>query len=98
MMVKSLVEVELGAFLLDEVSASKRFLSVKNPGCLGHGNEPSLPNIRTTDDILGLSSGCCCTHNRPTWMDRNTSGGQHDSFEVESISSIDLSSLCSVHA
>lgn len=57
--------IECDSNLLDEeFSASSGFLVVKKPGCLGAGNEPSLPNIRTTDAMFGLSSGCCCTHKR----------------------------------
>lgn len=56
--------IECDSRLVDEESASTGFLSVKKPGCLGAGNEPSPPNISTTDAMFGLSSGCCCTHNR----------------------------------
>ncbi|KAK4367537.1 hypothetical protein RND71_011329 [Anisodus tanguticus] len=60
--------------LLDELSASADWLlPVKKPGSLGEDNGASLDNISTTDDMLGLSSGLCCTHNRPTWTDLCTS-------------------------
>lgn len=68
----SLLDEELSRWL-DEVAMYNRCLSVKKPGSLGCGSVISLLSIRTTFDILGLSSGLCCTHNRATWTDRNTS-------------------------
>ena len=46
-------------FWLDEVSDTNLFLSRKKPGCLGCGSTTSLPNVITTYDMLGLSSGSC---------------------------------------
>lgn len=41
----------------DELGVNSSNLSlVKNAGCLGGGKEFSLPSMRTTDDIVGLSS------------------------------------------
>lgn len=80
------------SFLLAEDSASTTFLSVKKPGCFGCGNIVSLPNMRTTVDMDGLSSGRCCTHKRATWMHRSTSERAQDSPRISSISSSGLSS------
>jgi len=88
--------VEQVSCLLDEGSGSTE--SVKKPGCLGLGNELSLLNIWTTDDMFGLSSGFCCTHNKPTWICRNTLDRVHESPTNSSINSIGLSSIHSFHA
>ena len=41
----------------DETESSSRMISsVKKAGCLGGGNAPSLINIKTTDNMVGLSS------------------------------------------
>nr|GFD29029.1 hypothetical protein [Tanacetum cinerariifolium] len=69
--VKSLLEVV--GLEVEEKSVPSKFLSVKNAGCLGFGNAPSLPNMKITDDMFGLSSGFCCTHNKPTSIDLKTS-------------------------
>jgi hypothetical protein len=84
--------------LLEEELASINFLSVKKPGSVGWGNVPSPLNIRTTVDMLGLSSGECCTHNRPTWIDLITSVRSLVSTIKLSISSKGLPSLNSFHA
>ena len=90
--------VEDPSCLTGEESISDRYLPVWKPGSLGSGSAVSLLNIKTTVDMVGLYSGHCCTHNRPTWIDRNTSFGLHDSFTELSISSNCLSSLYSLHA
>jgi hypothetical protein len=44
----------------DDESVSKKHLSEYKPGLLGLGTNTLSPsNIKTTDDIVGLSSGCC---------------------------------------
>lgn len=73
--------------VLDDVSGLIRFLSVKNPGRFGWGRGFSLDNIKTTDDMPGLSCGLCCTHSKPTWIDLIIS----DKF-VESQSKVSISS------
>ena len=90
--------VENPSCLIGEESISDRCLPVWKPGSLGSGSAVSLLNIKTTVDMVGLYSGHSCTHNRPTWIDRNTSFGLHDSFSELSISSNCLSSLYSLHA
>jgi hypothetical protein len=53
----------------DDESVSKKHLSEYKPGLLGLGTNTLSPsNIKTTDDIVGLSSGCCWTHKRPIWI------------------------------
>jgi hypothetical protein len=55
--------------LLGEGHASCESFSRKHSGFWGCGNAVlSLLNIKTTDDMLGLSLGRCCTHKRLTWM------------------------------
>jgi hypothetical protein len=49
------------------------FFPKMKPGSLVPGNKLSLTNIITTEDMLGLSSGCSWTHKRPTWMQCNIS-------------------------
>ena len=95
-MVKPLLE--LVGYDAEEKSGPSKFFSVKNAGCLGLGNVPSFPNMKTTDDMFGLSSGLCCTHNKPTSIDLKTSDGLLDSAKLESMSSIDFPSLCILHA
>lgn len=85
--------------LLGEESMSEGSLSMRKPGSWGTGSAVSLLNIKTTVDMLGLLSGHCCTHNRPTWTDRDTWAGLQESFTDLSISSnIGLSSLYCLHA
>ncbi|GJY26065.1 retrovirus-related pol polyprotein from transposon TNT 1-94 [Tanacetum coccineum] len=74
----------------EEKSVRSKLFFVKNASCLGLGNAPSLPNMSTTDDMFGLSSRHCCTHNKPTSIDLKTSDGLLDSTKLESMSSIDL--------
>lgn len=92
--------IEDGSRWLDEDSALTGFLAMKKPGCLGLGNALSvLLNITTTDDIVGLSSGYCCTHNRLMWMHRITSDRVHDeSPKNGSTSSKGLPSFHKLHA
>lgn len=84
--------------LVEYESDFKNFLSEKNPGCFGWGSDMSLHNIGTTVDMLGRSSGLCCTHNRLIWIDRTTSEKLNDSTSDMSISSKDLPSLWRLHA
>lgn len=86
------------SILLDDDSCSKTFLSVKKPGSFASGNGISLLSINTTFDMLGLSSGLCCTHSKPTWMQRIASDKMQESFKDSSINSDDFSSKCSLHA
>lgn len=45
-----------------------------NAGSFGFGRLGfSLPNMRTTDDILGLSEAISCTHSNAIWMNLATS-------------------------
>lgn len=74
-------------------SGSGCVLRVKKSGCLGWGSSISLLSIKTTTDMLGLSSGYGWTHNNPIWIARNTSDGLHDSTIASSSSSQNLSSL-----
>lgn len=91
--------VNVSSCLLEDESVSTSFLPRQNPGFFGNGNVAvSLLNIKTTDDITGLSSACSWTHKRPTWMHLNTSYGAHDSLTDESISPNPFPSLHSLHA
>lgn len=83
---------------LCDVFSWSRFLSLKNPGSFGRGNSMSLPSIITTADILGLSSGHRCTHNRPIWIDRNASRELHEFSTNLSSNRMDLPSLNSIQA
>ena len=84
--------------LLDDESASSEFFPIRKPGSLGSDSKLSLPNIITTDDMLGLSSGCCCTHKRLTWMQRKISSRVQDSSKHVSISSKGMPSFHNFHA
>ena len=84
--------------LLDEESTSSEFFPIRKLGSLGSGSKLSLPNIITTNDMLGLSSGSCCTHKGLTWMQRNISGRVQELSEHISISSKGLDSLHNFHA
>ena len=66
---------------------------IKKPGRLGDGNELSPPNMETINGVAGLSSARCCTHNKPTCIDRVTSEADHDLPNDASIRSRDLPSL-----
>lgn len=83
---------------LHEESTLDTCLSFRKLGSLGWGRAVSLLNIKTTLHMVGLCSKLFCTHNRPTWIDRNTSVGLHESLNELSISSNGLSSLNSLHA
>ncbi|KAJ6753667.1 hypothetical protein OIU79_026493 [Salix purpurea] len=52
-----------------------------------------LVNISTTVDIVGLSTGACCTHSKPTWITRKTSDKSQVLFKDSSINSNDFCSL-----
>lgn len=56
----------LGLLVLEDVLKMKA-------GCLGEGRVVSLLNIRTTADIVGLSTAPSCTHKSPICMHLNTS-------------------------
>lgn len=78
-------------------SSSNTILEMK-AGSLGSANSMWLSNIRITDIIVGLSSGYCCTHKRPTWRQRSTSDITHDDiFMFEAIKSIPLPAFHNVH-
>jgi len=51
--------------LSEEGSPSLEIFLIKKPGSFGLGKVSSLLNITITDVMFGLSSGCCCKHNRP---------------------------------
>ena len=75
------IDVKVTALLLQCASVVQRLedSSVKNPGSFGWGSvTPSLPNMETTDDIVGLSSGAFCTHKRPTCMHLNSTDETHE--------------------
>jgi hypothetical protein len=55
-----------------------RPLYLKKPGSLGLGNTLSPPDVKTTEAMLGLSSGCCCMHKRLIWIHLMTSDRFHD--------------------
>ena len=85
--------------ILEKPCVSFDIFSKKKPGFLGRGNAVSLPNTTTTDDMLGLSSGCCCTHKRLRWIQRSTSENGHNDFpKHSSINSRGLASFQSIHA
>lgn len=75
--------------LLDEESVSIGLLPRQNPGFFGCAIVAvSLLNIKTTEDIVGLSSALSCTHNNPTCMHLRTSDDKYElSIMDESISS-----------
>ena len=93
-MVISLVELKARALENEFIEYFMR----KKPGCLGSANTFSLPNMRATSDMTGLSSGDCCTHKRLTWMQRITSDKTNESFTVSSMSSNALPSFHSTQA
>lgn len=87
--------------LLEEESVSSGFLflSRQKPGFLGWGIVAvSLLNIRTTDDIVGLSSARSWTHKSPTCMHLNTSEGEYESPTEGSIISDPFPSVHSFQA
>lgn len=94
--------IELPDWLLPsstKVPMSSELLSVKKPGSFGWGNgAPSLPNMNTTDDIAGLSTGSFWTHNRATWMHLCTSNSTYEYSKHWSISSEHLLLFHSNHA
>lgn len=75
-----------------ELSSAGLF-SEKKAGCFGGGNTPSLSNIDTTNDIVGLSSARSCTHNKPICMARITSKSTHESRKGALMSSRDFPAL-----
>lgn len=81
--------------LLDDESVSIGMLPRQNPGFLGCAIVAvSLLNIKTTEDIVGLSSALSCTHNSPTCMHLRTSDGKYElSIIDESINSKAFSSF-----
>lgn len=84
--------------LLEEESFSAGFLPRQNPGFLGCGIVAfSLLSIKTTEDIVGLSSARSCTHNSPTCMHLRTSDGEYELPMDESISSNAFPSFHSFH-
>jgi len=85
-------------FTFEHDSSWSEILVGKKAGSFGLTGSISLPNIWITDVMVGLSSGCCCTHNRLTWMHRSTSETTHESFMLESINSKPFCSFQSVHA
>lgn len=48
-------------------------------GSLGKGSLVSLHNMKTTSDMVGLSSTNDCTHKRPMWMHLKTSQASYES-------------------
>lgn len=88
-----LVNVSLLIDTCDGVLEVDSLSSVKKPDRFGWGIEPSPRNMKSTDDILGLSSARCCTHNKPTVIDRVISETLHDPPKNSSAKSSDLPSL-----
>ena len=88
----------MGEWVPDGELASIILLSVKKQGSLGWGSAPSLLNIKTTECMLGRSSGKRCTHNRPKLIMGITSDRLQVFPNDASINSEDLSSIKSVHA
>lgn len=86
------------SFVEENWSSLSEFFPKMKPGSLGSGNELSLANIITTDDMLGLSSGCSCTHKRLTWMQCNICDAVQESSKHVSISSNGLPSCHNFHA
>lgn len=85
--------------LLEDESVSTGFLPRQNPGFLGCCIVAlSLLSIKTTEDMLGLSSACSCTHSRPTCIHLNASEAEHVSTNDESTSSNPFPSFHSFHA
>ena len=85
--------------LTEEESVSLGLLPRTKPGCLGCGIDAvSLLNIKTTEEIVGLSSARSWTHIRPTCMHLSTSDTEYESANDESISSSAFLSLHSLHA
>ena len=83
----------------EEESVSPGLLPRTKPGYLGSGIDAvSLLNIKTTEDIVGLSSARSCTHIRPTFMHLSTSDTEYESANDESISSSVFPSLHSLQA
>jgi hypothetical protein len=93
--------LHVSSCLLEEESVSGGFfdLPTENPGLLGSGiSAVSLPSIKSTEGIVGLSSARSWTHNSPTCMHLRTSDGVYDSPIDESTSSNAVPSLHCVHA
>lgn len=85
--------------LLEDESVSTGFLPRQNPGFLGCCRVAlSLLSIKTTDDMLGLSSACSWTHSRPTCMHLNASEAEYESPTTGSTSSNPFPSFHSFHA
>lgn len=88
-----------GFWLLDDEELySTTSLSWKKPGCFGRGNGSSELSVSTTFDMFGLSSGLCCKHNRPTWIDLIISCEFWVLVINSATSSKDLPSLNNLHA
>ena len=81
-------------------SVSLGFLYRQNPGFLGCGIDDavSLFSIKTTVDIVGLSSARSWTHNNPTCTHRRTSDGENKLRIDASTSSNAFPSFQSLHA
>jgi hypothetical protein len=79
--------VEASSCLLEDDSVSG-FNPRQKPGFLGCGSDAvSLLSIKTTEDIVGLSSARSWTHKSPTCMHLNTSDSENESPTDESIMS-----------
>jgi len=89
--------VEDNPTLFEEELDSSGPPSLRKAGSFGLGNALSPPNIRTTEAMLGRSSGCCCTHKRLMCMHLSTSEGLHDSSLSASINSDALPSFHNLH-
>lgn len=70
-MVMSFVEEDTPPLEEDSASSTWRFVSLKKADGLGWSKATSLANIRTTDDMRGLSTRCCYT------QQSNTDAMQH---------------------
>lgn len=68
-------------------------------GCFGLGKvAPSLLNIETTSDMVGLSSAQSWTHKSPTWMQSSRLSVELESANVESINSTHCPDFHKFHA
>ena len=75
------------------IKYSSESFPIRKLGSLSLGNKPSLPNIITIEDMLGIFSRCCRTHNRLTWKQQKIFGRVQESSKYVSISSNHLISV-----
>lgn len=93
--------LHVSSCLLEDESVSGGFFDLprENPGLLGSGiRAVSLPSIKRTEGIVGLSSARSWTHNSPTCMHLRTSDSVNELRIDESMSSNAFPSLHCPHA